>query len=352
MSAKHSNSSLTYERAGVSIDRGNRLVERIKTLAGRTRRPGVLGDIGGFGALFDPGALGYRDPLLVSCTDGVGTKIKLAIETGHHDGIGIDLVAMCANDIVVQGAEPLFFLDYFACGRLKVDVAERVIAGIARGCEEAGAALIGGETAEMPGMYADGDYDLAGFCVGAVERDFLIDGRSVRAGDQLIGIASSGPHSNGYSLIRRVLTDRRADLDMLLEGTRLKDILLAPTRIYVRPVLDLIRRLPVHAIAHITGGGLLENLPRVIPAGLAARIDTASWEWPAVFCWLKEQGRIEDREMYRVFNCGVGMIVCVPAPFAQDAIENLEKTGERAFRMGEIVTACGIERVILSGARS
>jgi phosphoribosylformylglycinamidine cyclo-ligase len=352
VSAKQSKSPLTYERAGVSIDRGNRLVEHIKILAHRTRRAGVLGDIGGFGALFDLGALGYRDPLLVAGTDGVGTKIKLAIETGRHDGIGIDLVAMCANDLVVQGAEPLFFLDYFACGRLEVDVAERVIAGIARGCEEAGAALIGGETAEMPGMYADGDYDLAGFCVGAVERDSLIDGRRVRAGDQLIGIASSGPHSNGYSLIRRILADHRADLDLLLDGTRLEDILLAPTRIYVRPVLALVRRQPVHAIAHITGGGLIENLPRVIPAELAARINTTSWEWPVVFRWLKEQGRIEDREMCRVFNCGVGMVVCVPATSARAAIDGLEQAGERAWVLGEIVPGAGDERVILSGVQS
>ncbi|WP_297529302.1 phosphoribosylformylglycinamidine cyclo-ligase [Thiohalobacter sp.] len=335
-------SSLNYKAAGVDIDAGNALVERIKPVVRATRRPEVLGGLGGFGGLFALPLERYRQPVLVSGTDGVGTKLRLAIDNGRHDGIGIDLVAMCVNDIVVAGAEPLFFLDYYATGRLDVDVAERVVGGIAEGCRQAGAALIGGETAEMPGMYGAGDYDLAGFAVGIVERDALIDGSRVGPGDVLIGLASSGPHSNGYSLIRRILEVSGADpATRLPDGQPLIGALLAPTRIYVRSLLSLMQTVEVRALAHITGGGLPENLPRVLPEGTAARIDRASWTRPAVFDWLQTQGRVADAEMYRTFNCGVGMVVCVPANEAGAAIDQLSAAGETAWRLGEIVPGDG-----------
>lgn len=332
---------LTYREAGVDIDAGNALVDRIGPAVARTRRPEVLGGLGGFGGLFQVPVDRYREPVLVSGTDGVGTKLKLAIETGRHDGIGIDLVAMCVNDILVCGAEPLFFLDYYATGRLDVDVAAAVVEGIARGCEQAGAALIGGETAEMPGMYAEGHYDLAGFCVGCVEKSAIIDGRRVRAGDALIALGSSGPHSNGYSLIRKVLEVSGASLDTALEGGSLTDALMAPTRIYVKSVHALLASVDIRAMAHITGGGLPENLPRVLPEGTAAEIDTTGWEWPAVFRWLQEQGRISDAEMYRTFNCGVGMVLCVPEGQADDALTRLRSAGEHAWRLGRVVPAGG-----------
>jgi phosphoribosylformylglycinamidine cyclo-ligase len=324
---------LSYQSAGVNIDAGNALVERIKPIAARTRIPGVLAGLGGFGSLFELPAR-FRNPVLVAGTDGVGTKLKLAQTLNRHDTIGIDLVAMCVNDIVVQGAEPLFFLDYFACGALDVDVAAAVVEGIGKGCELAGCALVGGETAEMPGMYAPGEYDLAGFCVGAVEKDKILDGSRVRPGDALIGLASSGPHSNGYSLIRKIVERAGADLNTPLGGQ-----LLEPTRIYVKPLLQLMRELPVHALAHITGGGITENLPRVLPAGVSALIDLQGWTRPPVFKWLQEQGGVEDAEMLRTFNCGVGMIVCVPASVEAAVIDRLNALGETAFRLGEIVAA-------------
>ncbi len=327
---------LSYRDAGVDIEAGADLVERIKPHVQRTRRPEVLGGLGGFGGLFQLDMARYRQPVLVSGTDGVGTKLKLAIETGRHDGIGIDLVAMCVNDILVSGAEPLFFLDYYATGRLDVEVASSVIAGIAEGCSQAGAALIGGETAEMPGMYSDGHYDLAGFCVGVVERDAIIDGSRVRAGDALVALGSSGPHSNGYSLVRKVLEVTAANLDQDIQGQPLGDRLLAPTRIYVRAVRQLLDTVPVHAMAHITGGGLPENLPRVLPHGLGADLDAGSWTWPAIFDWLQSAGDISDQEMYRTFNCGVGMVLCLPDTDANHAIEQLRRTGETAWRIGRV----------------
>ena len=342
MTSKTDQPSLSYKDAGVDIDAGNALVERIRPAVARTRRPGVLGGIGGFGGLFELPLEGYRQPVLVSGTDGVGTKLKLAIEQGRHDGIGIDLVAMCVNDIVVTGAEPLFFLDYYATGRLDGEIAARVIEGIADGCAQAGAALIGGETAEMPGMYSEGDYDLAGFAVGVVEKAQIIDGSKVARGDILIGLASSGPHSNGYSLIRKILEVSGADPQTrLADGQRLIDALLAPTRIYVKPLLKLLERIDVHALAHITGGGLPENLPRVLPEGAAARIDAASWSRPAVFDWLQTQGGVVETEMYRTFNCGVGMVVCVAAGDADAAIEQLNAAGETAWRLGEVTAGSG-----------
>ncbi len=333
--------SISYRDAGVDIDAGNALVERIKPFVARTGRPGVVTGLGGFGALFELPVGRYRQPLLVSGTDGVGTKLKLAIETGRHDTIGIDLVAMCANDIVVQGAEPLFFLDYYATGRLDVGTAAEVIRGIALGCEQAGAALIGGETAEMPGMYQSDDYDLAGFCVGIVEKDRLIDGTRVEHGDVLIAVASSGPHSNGYSLIRRILDVSRADHARELDGKPLIRHLLEPTRIYVKPLLNLIEQVDVRSLCHITGGGLLENLPRVLPNGCRAFIDASSWEWPAVFRWLQQQGNVETREMYRTFNCGVGMVICVPERDQGRCLQLLNAAGESAWTLGRIEAAGG-----------
>ena len=333
-------SGLSYRDAGVDIDAGDRLVDRIKPIAARTRRPCVLAGLGGFGALFEIPA-GYRQPVLVSGTDGVGTKLKLAMQLAKHDTIGIDLVAMCANDIVVQGAEPLFFLDYYATGHLEVDVAAAVVGGIGRGCELAGAALVGGETAEMPGMYHGGDYDLAGFCVGVVEKERIIDGSKVAAGDALIGLASSGPHSNGYSLIRKIIEVSGADLSQEFHGRSLGETLLEPTRIYVKSLLALLNEVPVHALAHITGGGITENLPRVLPEETQAFINTTRWPRPPIFSWLQTQGKVADDEMYRTFNCGIGMIVCVPAAEAERALRRLRELGETAWRIGEVAARRG-----------
>jgi phosphoribosylformylglycinamidine cyclo-ligase len=346
--------SLSYRDAGVDIDAGDALVERIKPLAAATSRPGVVTGLGGFGALFELPWDRYRQPVLVSGTDGVGTKLKLAIELNRHDGVGIDLVAMCANDILVAGAEPLFFLDYYASGRLDLEVATAVIAGIAEGCKQAGCALTGGETAEMPGMYAAGDYDLAGFCVGIAEKDDLITPDRVQVGDALIALASSGPHSNGYSLIRKVLEVSGADAGSTLGGSSLADLLMAPTRIYVKPLLALMRQTRVHAMAHITGGGLVENLPRVLPKGVKAVVDLASWQRPAIFDWLQVQGGIADSEMLRTFNCGIGLVLCLPAASADAACAALEAAGERAWRLGQIAAAQpGAEpRVELTGNRA
>ncbi|BBL71888.1 phosphoribosylformylglycinamidine cyclo-ligase [Methylogaea oryzae] len=336
---------LDYRSAGVDINAGNALVERIKPIAARTRIPGVLAGLGGFGSLFELPKDRFRNPVLVAGTDGVGTKLKLAQQLDRHDTIGIDLVGMCVNDIVVQGAEPLFFLDYFACGKLDVDVAASVVAGIGQGCEQAGCALVGGETAEMPGMYAEGDYDLAGFCVGAVEKDDILDGSKVRRGDVLIGLASSGPHSNGYSLIRKIVERSGVDLASDLDGASLGDRLMAPTRIYVKSLLQLVKELPVHALAHITGGGLTENLPRVLPKGVCAVIDLESWRRPAVFDWLQKQGGVEESEMLRTFNCGIGMILCVPAGHSDAAVARLNALGEQACVIGEIVETRGDEPI-------
>ncbi len=327
--------SLSYKDAGVDIDAGNALVERIKGVTRKTTRPEVLGGLGGFGALCEIPA-GYREPVLVSGTDGVGTKLRLAMDLGIHDTIGIDLVAMCVNDLVVAGAEPLFFLDYYATGNLNVDTAADVVTGIGRGCELAGCALVGGETAEMPGMYEGEDYDLAGFCVGVVEKSKIIDGLSVTDGDVLIGLPSSGPHSNGYSLVRKILEVSGANLTDALGDTTLAQALLAPTTIYVKPLLALFKQIEVKALSHITGGGLLENLPRVLPDNCNARIDTDSWDWPAVFHWLQQQGNVQQEEMYRTFNCGVGMVICVAAADAAATIELLRGQDLSAWVIGEI----------------
>jgi phosphoribosylformylglycinamidine cyclo-ligase len=328
-----------YADAGVSIDRGNRLVEDITGAVNATARPGVMGGIGGFGALFDISLLNYRNPVLVSGTDGVGTKILLAIAAGKYDGIGIDLVAMCVNDVLVQGAEPLFFLDYYASARLEVGIAAAVVESIAAGCKHAGCALIGGETAEMPGLYRPGDFDLAGFCVGIVEKDRIIDGSTIAPGDAIIALASSGPHSNGYSLIRKVLDDSGTSLDDKLSGTTFADLLLQPTRIYVKPVLELLKQTRIKGIAHITGGGLLENIPRVLPSGIQARLDPDSWQWPAIFKWLQDTGNIDTMEMYRTFNCGVGMVLLVEPAAVATCIGVLTDQGERPWVIG---TAAGI----------
>ncbi len=329
---------LTYKDAGVDIDAGDALVRDIKSVTERTRRPEVMAGIGGFGALCALPS-GYKQPVLVAGTDGVGTKLKLAIDNNRHDDIGIDLVAMCVNDLVVQGAEPLFFLDYYATGHLDVDVARQVVSGIGRGCEMAGCALIGGETAEMPGMYRSGDYDLAGFSVGVVERDRIIDGSAVTEDDALIALASSGPHSNGYSLIRKIFEVADAPLHTELEGKTLLDHVMEPTRIYVRSVLALCRQVDVHAVAHITGGGLLENIPRVLPQGCQAVIDSNTWHWPAIFSWLQSKGKVATREMYRTFNCGVGMVLAVPKKQVQDTLDILRDTGEQAWVIGHIAQA-------------
>jgi phosphoribosylformylglycinamidine cyclo-ligase len=326
---------ITYRDAGVDIDAGDELVERIKPLVQRAQRPEVLAGIGGFGALVEL-PRGYRQPVLVSGTDGVGTKLRLAIETGRHDTVGIDLVAMCANDVVVQGAEPLFFLDYYATGKLHVPVAEAVVRGIVEGCVQAGAALVGGETAEMPGMYQGEDYDLAGFCVGVVEKDAIIDGTRTRPGDAIIGLASSGPHSNGYSLIRKLVAAAGATAATTLAGSTLFDRLLAPTRIYVKALLALIREVPVHGLAHITGGGLSENIPRVLPAGLEAVLERRNWHRDPVFDWLQQMGRIDPAEMYRTFNCGIGMVVVVPPEHAAAALRFLAARRETATLIGEV----------------
>jgi phosphoribosylformylglycinamidine cyclo-ligase len=341
--------SLSYRDAGVDIDAGARLVERIKPLAAATVRPGVITGLGGFGALFELPLADYRQPVLVSGTDGVGTKLKLAIELGRHDSIGIDLVAMCANDILVSGAEPLFFLDYYATGHLDLKVATSVISGIARGCELAGCALTGGETAEMPGIYAGGDYDLAGFCVGIAEKADLILPERVQPGDILIGLASSGPHSNGYSLIRKVIEVSGADLTEDMDGVGLGERLLAPTRIYVRSVLPLTRSMEVHALAHITGGGLTENLPRVLPDHTRAVLDLSSWARPPVFDWIQTHGGIADAEMLRTFNCGVGMIIAVAADDRDLALEQLLASGEDAWVIGQVEAGQGPASVVYQG---
>ena len=327
---------VTYREAGVDIDAGEQLVERIKPHVQRSMRREVLGGIGGFGALVEVPLDRYRRPVLVSGTDGVGTKLRLAIDSHRHDTVGIDLVAMCVNDVVVQGAEPLFFLDYFATGKLEVDIGERLIAGIAEGCVQAGCALVGGETAEMPGMYHGTDYDLAGFCVGIVEKDAILDGSSTRAGDVVLGLPSSGPHSNGFSLIRRILQLAATPLDADLDGVSLIDRLMCPTRIYVKPLLELIARLPVHGLSHITGGGLVDNIPRVLPDGLEVVLERKSWPREAVFEWLQREGKVADAEMYRVFNCGIGMTVQIAAADAGRAIEVLGAMGQPALVIGEV----------------
>ncbi|EUC70368.1 phosphoribosylaminoimidazole synthetase [Alcanivorax sp. 97CO-5] len=337
---------LTYRDAGVDIDAGNELVKRIAPVAKRTRRPEVLGGLGGFGALCELPTR-YKNPVLVAGTDGVGTKLRLAIDHNRHEKVGVDLVAMCVNDLIVGGAEPLFFLDYYATGKLDVEIATSVVTGIGEGCELAGCALIGGETAEMPGMYEGEDYDLAGFCVGVVEKDGVLDGSKVEAGDKLIGLGASGPHSNGYSLIRRIMAQAETDID--LDGKPLIEHLLEPTRIYVKSLLKLIEQVPVHAMAHITGGGLPENLPRVLPDNTRAVIDTKSWEFPAVFQWLQQEGQVPAFEMYRTFNCGVGMVIAVPASHVDDALALLEAEGESAFLIGEIQAGDGQPDVVLDG---
>ena len=345
--AKSNQAGLSYRDAGVDIDAGGELVERIKPYAKQTLRPGVLGSLGGFGALFELDLSKYRAPVLVAGTDGVGTKLKLALQMGKHDTIGIDLVAMCVNDLIVQGAEPLFFLDYYATGALSVDVATDVIKGIADGCLQSGAALIGGETAEMPGMYHAGDYDLAGFCVGVVDKDKLIDGSQVNVGDIVLGLASSGPHSNGYSLIRKIIEQSKADLNTDFHGKTLGEVLLEPTRIYVKPLLSLFEQVNVKALAHITGGGLLENIPRVMPNDTVAMIDATSWTRPPVFDWLQTQGGVASTEMYRTFNCGIGMVLVVSAAQVTTCINHLNTEGIDARVIGQIANGQGEPHVII-----
>ncbi|WP_281544008.1 phosphoribosylformylglycinamidine cyclo-ligase [Grimontia sp. SpTr1] len=342
-------SSLSYKDAGVDIDAGNALVDRIKGVVKRTRRPEVMGGIGGFGALCELPTK-YKQPVLVSGTDGVGTKLRLAMDLKKHDTIGIDLVAMCVNDLIVQGAEPLFFLDYYATGKLDVDTAADVVTGIGEGCLQAGCALIGGETAEMPGMYHGEDYDVAGFCVGVVEKEEVIDGTKVAQGDAIIAVASSGPHSNGYSLVRKIIEVSGADVNAELDGKTLADHLLEPTRIYVKPALKMLESCDVHAISHITGGGFWENIPRVLPEGTKAVIDGNSWEWPVIFNWLQENGNVTEHEMYRTFNCGVGLVIALPAEQAQKAIDILNQEGESAWLLGTIENAAaGEEQVEIKG---
>ncbi len=351
MDAKHNQSEgYTYAKAGVSIAAGNALVRMIAPLAKSTRRAGADADLGGFGGFFDLKAAGFNDPLLVAANDGVGTKLKLAIDSGRHDGVGIDLVAMCVNDLIVQGAEPLFFLDYYASAKLDTNVATRVVASIAEGCKQAGCALIGGETAEMPGMYADGDYDLAGFCVGAVERDQVLTADKVAAGDVILGLASSGIHSNGFSLVRRLAADKAWKLDrpaLFDQETLLIDALMAPTRIYVRSLLPLVRSGNIHAMAHITGGGLLENIPRILPEGLHAHVNADLWPQPRLMAFLQAQGHIEPEEMARTFNCGIGMAVVVGESFADHVISELQVAGETVHRIGHI--ASGAKGCTVSG---
>ncbi|MES2355225.1 MAG: phosphoribosylformylglycinamidine cyclo-ligase [Pseudomonadota bacterium] len=330
-----SKTPLTYRDAGVDMDAGDQLVENIKPFAKRTMRPEVLGGIGGFGALVEISKK-YKNPVLVSGTDGVGTKLKLAFHLNKHDTVGIDLVAMSVNDILVQGAEPLFFLDYFACGKLDVAIATDVIKGIAAGCEQAGCALIGGETAEMPSMYPEGEYDLAGFAVGVVEKENIIDGSTIKPGDVVLGLASSGPHSNGYSLVRKIIERVNPDLTADFHGRPLGDVLITPTRIYVKPLLALMKAMPVKGMAHITGGGLTENIPRILSDNLTARLDKTAWQRPAIFNWLQEHGSIDENEMHRVFNCGIGMIVVIAKEHADAAISQLKSAGETVSRIGEI----------------
>jgi len=327
--------SLSYKDAGVDIDAGNDLVENIKGAVKRTTRPEVMGGLGGFGSVCQL-PTGYKEPVLVAGTDGVGTKLRLAIDLEKHDTVGIDLVAMCVNDLIVQGAEPLFFLDYYATAKLDVEVASSVVAGIAEGCVRSACALVGGETAEMPGMYHKGDYDIAGFCVGVAEKSKLIDGTKVKAGDQLIALGSSGPHSNGYSLIRKVLEVNNTDTSELLNGKSIGDHLLEPTNIYVKSVLELLKDVDVHALSHITGGGFWENIPRVLPQSAQAVINESSWEWPEIFNWLQTQGNITTHEMYRTFNCGVGMIIVVPADKVEQSLSILSAQSENAWHIGAI----------------
>lgn len=336
MTTNENSTPLSYRDAGVDIDAGSALIEQIKPLVKKTFRPGVMTGLGGFGALFELPIDRYKQPVLVSGTDGVGTKLKLALEMNKHDTIGIDLVAMCVNDIVVTGAEPLYFLDYYATGRLQLDTAAQVIAGIAKGCELSGCALTGGETAEMPGMYEDSDYDLAGFAVGIVEKDQIIQADAVKAGDVLLGLASSGPHSNGYSLIRKVLQRSADDVNTVFGDSTLGEALLAPTHLYVKPLLSLIQEVRPHALAHITGGGLTENLPRVLPDYTSAVIDQSSWQRPAIFDWIQSNGQVESEEMLRTFNCGIGMVVCVAAEDKDKAIAVLQREGETVSVIGQI----------------
>ncbi|VVD87462.1 phosphoribosylaminoimidazole synthetase [Pandoraea horticolens] len=335
MSHPNETSGLSYRDAGVDIEAGDALVEAIKPFAKKTLRDGVLGGIGGFGALFEVPKR-YKEPVLVSGTDGVGTKLKLAFTLNKHDTVGQDLVAMSVNDILVQGAEPLFFLDYFACGKLDVATAATVVKGIAQGCELAGCALIGGETAEMPSMYPDGEYDLAGFAVGAVEKSKIIDGTTIVPGDVVLGLASSGAHSNGYSLVRKIIEVAKPDLDADFHGQPLRDVLMAPTRIYVKPLLALMQTLPVKGMAHITGGGIVENIPRVLQDNLTADISKNAWTLPPLFQWLQTHGKVADAEMHRVFNCGIGMAVIVSATDADAAVKHLEASGETVYRLGTI----------------
>ncbi|WP_392564638.1 phosphoribosylformylglycinamidine cyclo-ligase [Orbus wheelerorum] len=339
--------SLSYKDAGVDIDAGNELVNRIKHVVKETRRKEVIGGLGGFGALCAIPQK-YKEPILVSGTDGVGTKLRLAMDLNRHDSIGIDLVAMCVNDLIVQGAEPLFFLDYYATGKLDVDVAAAVVTGIAEGCKQSGCALVGGETAEMPGMYHGNDYDIAGFCVGVVEKSKIIDGSKVQDGDVIIALASSGPHSNGYSLVRKIIeVSGSKPAKEQLHGKSLADHLLAPTKIYVKSILNLIEHVDVHAIAHITGGGFWENIPRVLPDNVQAIIDEKSWQWPAVFDWLQQAGNVDEYEMYRTFNCGVGLIVVLSKNEASKAIKLLNEFGESAWLLGEIKYSDSKEQVII-----
>lgn len=339
--------SLSYKDAGVDIDAGNELVNRIKSVVKETKRPEVIGGLGGFGALCAIPQK-YKQPILVSGTDGVGTKLRLAMDLNRHDSIGIDLVAMCVNDLIVQGAEPLFFLDYYATGKLDVNVAATVVSGIAEGCKQSGCALIGGETAEMPGMYHNDDYDIAGFCVGVVEKSAIIDGSKVQNGDAIIALASSGPHSNGYSLVRKIIEVSGVNpAAYQLAGRSIADHLLAPTKIYVKSILNLITQLDIHAIAHITGGGFWENIPRVLPDNTQAIINENSWQWPAIFNWLQQAGNVSRHEMYRTFNCGVGLIVVLPKSLAEQSITLLHTYGENAWLLGEIVTSDSAERVVI-----
>lgn len=340
--------SLSYKDAGVDIDAGNALVERIKGVSKRTKRPEVMGGLGGFGALCQIPA-GYKEPLLVAGTDGVGTKLRLAIDLKKYDTVGIDLVAMCVNDLIVQGAEPLFFLDYYATGKLDVDVAAEVVTGIGAGCELSNCSLIGGETAEMPGMYEGDDFDIAGFCVGVVEKSEVIDGSKVAPGDALIALGSSGPHSNGYSLVRKILEVSGADTNQAFGDSTLGETLLEPTRIYVKQVLELIKQTEVHALSHITGGGFWENIPRVLPANMKAVIDGSSWQWPEIFNWLQENGNVKTEEMYRTFNCGVGMIIAIADADKDKAVELLTSLGENAWLIGHIESAAdGEQQVIIN----
>ena len=335
MTTQRDTTTITYRDAGVDIEAGDALVEQIKPYAKRTMRPEVLAGIGGFGSLFAVPKK-FKEPILVSGTDGVGTKLKLAFELNKHDTVGIDLVAMSVNDILVQGAEPLFFLDYFACGKLEVGTAAQVIKGIAEGCEQSGCALVGGETAEMPGMYPAGEYDLAGFAVGCVDKTNIIDGKSIAVGDVVLGLASSGAHSNGYSLIRKLIAKSGIDFESDFDGRKFKDVVMAPTRIYVKSLLKLIEAMPVKGMAHITGGGLTENVPRVLPAGLTADIKKNSWALPPLFQWLQTEGNISDAEMYKTFNCGIGMVVIMAAEHATQATQLLTDAGEQVFTLGHI----------------